>query len=83
MKTALFLAAALLLAGCATNTITGRNQLMLVSEDMAIKSSYGAYAQMMGGLTKKKQVEADGERVRKVREITDRLIAQAVKFRPT
>jgi predicted Zn-dependent protease len=71
-----------LLAGCATNEITGRNQLMLVSESMAINSSAGAYAQMMGGLGKKKQIEADTDRATKVREITDKLIAQAVKFRP-
>jgi predicted Zn-dependent protease len=81
-KLVLAAAAAAVLGGCATNTITGRSQLMLVSEDMAIKSSYGAYAQMMGGLGKKKQVEADTDRVKRVREITDRLIAQAVKFRP-
>jgi predicted Zn-dependent protease len=81
-KHVLALAAAGVLAGCATNTITGRNQLMLVSEETAIKGSYGAYAQMMGGLGKKKQIEADTERVQRVREITDRLIAQAVKFRP-
>ncbi|HWA36590.1 MAG TPA: M48 family metallopeptidase [Burkholderiales bacterium] len=79
---ALLAAAALMLAGCAANTITGRNQLMLVSEDTAIKSSYGAYAQMMGGLGKKKQIETEGDRVKRVREITDRLIAQAVRFRP-
>jgi predicted Zn-dependent protease len=80
----ILLAAAVLLfaAGCATNTITGRSQLMLVSEDMAISSSYGAYAQMMGGLGKKKQIEAESDRAKKVREITDRLIAQAVRFRP-
>jgi predicted Zn-dependent protease len=82
MRIAALLASLLLLAGCATNTITGRSQLMLVSEETAIKGSYGAYAQMMGGLGKKKQIEADGERVKRVREITDRLIAQAVKFRP-
>jgi Zn-dependent protease with chaperone function len=82
MRNALFAAALLLLAGCATNTVTGRSQLMLVSEDSAIKSSYGAYAQMMGGLSKKKQVEGDTDRVKRVREITDRLIAQAVRFRP-
>jgi predicted Zn-dependent protease len=76
------LAVALLVAACATNQITGRNQLMLVSENTAISSSYTAYAQMMGGLGKKKQIEADSERVKKVREITDRLIAQAVRFRP-
>lgn len=81
-KVLLVAAALLFAAGCATNTITGRSQLMLVSEQTAISSSYGAYAQMMSGLGKKKQIEDDGERTRKVREITDRLIAQAVRFRP-
>ncbi|HYD57492.1 MAG TPA: M48 family metallopeptidase [Burkholderiales bacterium] len=76
------LAVSLLVSACATNTITGRNQLMLVSENAAISSSYTAYAQMMGGLGKKKQIEADSDRVKRVREITDRLIAQAVRFRP-
>jgi Zn-dependent protease with chaperone function len=74
--------AVLVLASCATNTITGRNQLMLVSEEQAIGSSAAAYSSMMGGLSKKKQIEGDTERAKKVREITDRLIAQAVKFRP-
>src|SRR5215212_7942496 len=73
---------ALSLAGCATNTITGRSQLMLVSEQQAIGSSAAAYSSMMGGLSKKKQIEGDSERAKKVREITDRLIAQAVRFRP-
>src|SRR5947207_7780718 len=36
----------------------------------------------MGDLTKKKQIEAGTARAVKVREITDRLIAQAVRFRP-
>ncbi len=70
------------LGGCATNDITGRSQLMLVSEEQAIGSSAAAYSSMMGGLSKKKQVEGDTERAKKVREITDKLIAQAVKFRP-
>ncbi len=70
------------LAGCSTNPITGRSQLMIVSESMAINSSAGAYSQMMGGLGKKKQIEADSPRVQKVREITDKLIAQAIRFRP-
>ena len=76
----LFLAAAL--AGCATNQITGRSQLMLVSEEQAIGSSAAAYTSMMGDLSKKKQIVAEGERVKTVRTITDRLIAQAVRFRP-
>src|SRR2546428_839155 len=37
---------------------------------------------MMGDLGKKKKVEADSPRAEKVRHITDRLIAQAVRFRP-
>jgi hypothetical protein len=55
---------------------------MLVSEEQAIGSSAAAYSSMMGGLSKKKQIEGDTERAQRVRSITDRLIAQAVKFRP-
>jgi predicted Zn-dependent protease len=83
VKTALAsLAAATLVAGCATNTITGRSQLMLVSEEHAISGSASAYNQMMGGFTRKKQIETGTPRAEKVREITDKLIAQAVRFRP-
>jgi predicted Zn-dependent protease len=71
-----------LLAGCAQSTLTGRDQLMLVSESQAVSGSAQAYAQMMGQLDKKKQIEAGTERVEKVRAITERLIAQAVRFRP-
>jgi predicted Zn-dependent protease len=70
------------LAGCATNPITGRSQFMVISEKMAIGESAAAYRSMMGDLGKKKKIEAGGERAKKVREITDRLIAQAVRFRP-
>ena len=78
-----FLALALAaLAGCTANPITGRNQLMIVSERQAIGESAAAYTSMMGQLGKKKQVETGTPREEKVREITDRLIAQAVRFRP-
>ncbi len=76
------LIAAAALAGCSTNPITGRSQLMIVSEDMAVSQSAAAYSQMMGQLGKKKQVEADSPRVQKVREITDKLIVHAIRFRP-
>jgi predicted Zn-dependent protease len=86
VKTALIPAAAavvLALAGCTTNPITGRSQLVgLVSESEAIGGSAAAYKDMMGQLDKKKQVERDTPRVHKVQEITDRLIAQAIKVRP-
>jgi len=71
------------LAACSTNPVTGRSQLVgLVSESEAISGSTAAYQQMMGQLDKKKQIERDSARVQKVQEITDRLIAQAIKFRP-
>jgi predicted Zn-dependent protease len=71
-----------LLAGCAENSLTGRRQLMLVSEGQALSGSATAYAEMMGQLEKKKQIETGTPRVAKVREITERLIVQAVRFRP-
>ena len=76
------LAGAMVLSACSTNPITGRSQFMIVSEDMAVTQSAAAYSQMMGGLEKKKQVELDSPRAQKVREITERLIAQAVRYRP-
>src|SRR5919197_5928654 len=76
------LTAALGIAGCSTNPVTGRSQFMVVPESMAITQSAAAYNSMMGGLAKKKQIDGDSERLARVREITDRLIAQAVRFRP-
>src|SRR5258708_15321592 len=55
---------------------------MVVSEDMAIGQSAAAYSSMMGDLGKKRKVEADTPRAEKVRHLTDRLIAQAARFRP-
>jgi predicted Zn-dependent protease len=72
----------LLLAGCTSSPLTGRSQYLLVSESMAVSQSAAAYTQMMGELDKKKRIEADTPRAHKVREITERLIAQAVRVRP-
>ena len=55
---------------------------MLVSESQALSGSASAYAEMVGQLEKKKKIEHGTPRVEKVREITERLIAQAVRFRP-
>lgn len=74
--------AVVLAAGCTTSPLTGRSQLMVVSEDMAVSQSAAAYTQMMADLDKKKQVETGTPRAAKVREITDRLVAQAVRVRP-
>ena len=78
----LALLAAAGLAGCTAHPITGRSQLIVVSERQAIGESAAAYNSMMGQFGKKKQIETGTPRVEKVREIADRLIAQAVRFRP-
>src|SRR5213075_2915269 len=87
VKTALIcvaaaVAVAVLLAGCESNPVTGRHQLMIVPESMAISESAAAYNQMIGGLSQKKQIETGTPRVARVREITNRLIAQTIRYRP-
>jgi predicted Zn-dependent protease len=82
LSPALSAAAMILLAACTTNPITGRSQFMVVPESMAIRESATAYSQMVGGLAKKDQIETGTPRAERVRAITDRLIAQAVRFRP-
>jgi predicted Zn-dependent protease len=71
----------LLVAACATSP-TGRRQLMLVSEEQAISSSRQAYAQEMGKYQKEGKLVTDPHVLERVRVITERLVAQAVKMRP-
>jgi len=84
MKKTLFaLAFALLtLCSCETNPVTGRQQLMLVSEDVAITESKQAYAAMLQPLEKKGQIDNNPAVSARVRTITGKLIAQAIKYRP-
>jgi predicted Zn-dependent protease len=72
---------AVALAGCATN-IAGRRQLMLVSEQSAIAQSKQAYVQTMGKLSSEGKLVTDPAVTNRVSEITGRLIAQAIKYRP-
>ena len=69
------------LAACATSP-TGRKQLMLVSEDMAISSSAQAYAQQVGKLRKEGDLSNDRALVARVEGITEKLVAQAIIMRP-
>ena len=71
-----------LLQACTTSPLTGREQYLLVSDSMAVSQSAAAYTQMMADLGKKKQIETGTPRADKVREITDRLVKQAVRVRP-
>lgn len=75
------LALVLLVAACATSP-TGRRQLMLVSEETAISSSRQAYAQEMGKYQKEGKLVTDPRALKRVKVITERLVAQAVKMRP-
>jgi predicted Zn-dependent protease len=76
---ALLLAVAV--AACATSP-TGRKQLMLVSESQAIAASRQAYVQEMGKYKQQGKLVTDPKLLNRVRTITERLVAQAVKMRP-
>ena len=79
-----WLIAALLvvLSGCSANPMTGRSQFLMVSEESAIKGSASAYSNMIGQFSKKNRIETGTLRAERVKDITNRLIAQAVRFRP-
>jgi len=77
----LALAFCFLIAACATSP-TGRRQLMLVSEDSAIASSAQAYVQEVGKLKQEGKLSSDKALIRRVNNITERLVAQAIQWRP-
>lgn len=81
-KILLAFAVLLSLAACQTNPVTGRKQLMLVSEDTAIAESKQAYVAMLQPLAKEGKIDSQPATAQRVREITGRLIAQAIKYRP-
>lgn len=68
-------------AACATSP-TGRRQLMLVSEDMAISASRQAYVETLRPFAEQGKLDSDRALVRRVHAITGRLIAQAIAMRP-
>lgn len=76
--TALILVA---LGACATSP-TGRHTLALVSENDAIAASKEAYATQMSDLRKEGKLVTDARVTRRVDAITERLVAQAIAFRP-
>ncbi len=70
------------LAGCATNTITGRTQLSLVSEESVARQSVTFYSSMVNSYSAKDKLITSGPVKERVDSITNRLIAQAVLYRP-
>ena len=70
-----------LITACATS-ITGRHQLMIVSEDAAIAASKEAYVEMLRPYAEKGEIDNDPVLRDRVYKITGGLIAQAIKIRP-
>lgn len=73
---------ATVLAGCAANPMTGRSQLMLVSENSVLAQAASAYAQELAPWEKKGKLNNDPALKARVDAITNRLIAQAIRYRP-
>jgi len=71
-----------LISACATN-LAGRTQVMLVSEDSAIEASKEAYIATMEDFKQKGQLDKDPGMVKRVNEITTKLIRQAKILRPS
>ena len=69
------------LSACATSP-TGRNQLMLVSEESAINASKTAYTDMLKPFEEEGKLDNDPALKARVDRITGRIIAQAVIMRP-
>ena len=81
-RTAALLILILFLPGCATNPVTGRSQLMLISEERAIDASRDAYVKMLKPLNEEGKLDNDSKMTERVHDITAKLIAQAIKYRP-
>ena len=77
-----FVGAAMLGAGCETNPVTGRKQVMIVSEDQAQSASAQAYAKTVSQARAQRKLDTNSARSARVQQITSRLVAQAVKIIP-
>ena len=76
------LALAAIVLGCESAPVTGRKQLMLVSESQAITASTEAYAQTLDPIRKQGKLNDDPALKARIDKITARLVAQAIKYRP-
>lgn len=78
----LFLFALLFVTACADVPITGRKQLLLVSESQAIRESEPAYFKMLEKPAAAGKLNNDTGLKARVDEIAAHLVAQAIKYRP-
>jgi len=70
------------LAACQENPVSGRSQLVLVSEEQAQASSAQAYAQTVNEAQKQGKLSNDAALNSRVKRITERLVAQAGNMHP-
>jgi len=81
LKLLFIIVTALLLNACAKN-ISGRSQLLLVSENSAIASSKTAYISTLEPFKKEGKLDSDPKLVKRINHITNKLIVQAQILRP-
>lgn len=81
-RTLMLLIVAAGVIACQSAPVTGRKQLMLVSESQAIDASKQAYTQTLAPLQKQGKVNSDAALKARVDAITARLVAQAILYRP-
>ncbi|MBL7002499.1 MAG: M48 family metallopeptidase [Gammaproteobacteria bacterium] len=70
----------LLISSCAKN-LTGRKQLMLMSESSAINASKQAYSKTLEPFEKDGKLDSDPKQVERINHITNKLIKQASLMR--
>lgn len=76
-KTLITIGLASLLVACQANPVSGRKQLILVSEAQAQQSSAQAYAKTLTEAQGKGKLNGDAALTARVKRITDRLIVEA------
>jgi predicted Zn-dependent protease len=82
MRLVLLASFASLLAGCEANPVSGRNQLLLISEQQAQQAATQSYAQTLSTAQKKGKLNDNPALTARVKRITDRLITQASRMYP-
>ena len=81
ISSAIIAASLATLASCATSP-TGRSQLMIVSPDTAISESKQAYVSTVEDLDKNKKLVTDTKVIKRIRDITGRLVTEAIAKYP-
>lgn len=73
--------AGLIAWGCATAPVTGRSQLMLVSEQQAIEAGSSFYVQEINKLRGEGKLNTDARELQRLRQIASRIIPHAINWR--